>query len=132
MGRPWLKWEDITNDPLLLNRQGWKRLANDKNIRMQTIKRHNAGCYANAEEEAENEEEEEEEEDQEEEKRRRKRGRGERRMRRGDRTSRSRVRGRRKWREKGERRRRDGKKSLMNFMFFALCIVILLTYLLTP
>jgi len=69
---------------LLLNRQGWKRLANDKNIEKQTIKRPNAGCYANEVEEAENEKEEEvEEEDQEKEKRRRKR-RGERRMRRGD------------------------------------------------
>ena len=56
---------------LLLNRQGWKRLANDKNI-----ERLNAGCYANEVEEAENEKEEEiEEEDQEEEKgMRRKRG----------------------------------------------------------
>jgi hypothetical protein len=54
---------------LLLNRQGWKRLANDNNIERQTIKRPNAGCYANEEEEAENEKEEEvEEEDQEQEK----------------------------------------------------------------
>jgi hypothetical protein len=29
VGRPQLRWEDITNEPLLLllNRQGWKRLA---------------------------------------------------------------------------------------------------------
>jgi hypothetical protein len=88
--------EDITNDDhppppplLLLNRQGWKRLANDKNIERQTIKRPYASCYANEVEEAE---EEAEQEDQEEEKRMRRK--------------------RRKRRKKNEKKRWQGKSRV--------------------